>query len=97
MLRDPRSVLVSNAHYIAVDKGHRFHYLLGNKVSFDARIEILLRGSITHQLPPFSWTLSRYASWLGKADLVAKFEDLVGGQVAGHMNVRFKSFDNSAA
>ncbi len=78
MVRDPRDIVVSMVHYIPKRKRHPFYELFGSETDFSARLRLAIRGSSQHGLISIGERLRRFEGWLDEADLVVRFEDLVG-------------------
>lgn len=83
MLRDPRDVLLSNAHYIPQDRRHRFRRALAKFDSIEDRLRLLILGDERTGIPGVRWTLERYAGWIDSADCLIRFEDLIGRSGGG--------------
>lgn len=84
VIRDPRDVLVSHAHFFAKKRDYFLHELF-SELSFDDRVEATLRGGRflngKLHLESFSAVLSRVDPWVSQSFddvLVIRFEDLVG-------------------
>jgi sulfotransferase 6B1 len=82
IVRDPRDVMVSLAHYLASDPSHHFHRRLA-PIALPDRLSALITGfpadSTSPGLPPIGDRLALYQPWLtNPAVCVVRFEDLVG-------------------
>ncbi len=87
MLRDPRDVAVSLAHYIPRQPQHRFYELFQQTPDLHERIRLAIRGSEETGFPSMVQRLRGYRGWLGSelSDSVMKvhFEDLIGERGGG--------------
>lgn len=83
MVRDPRDVVMSNAYYLAQDKGHRFHKIFRDISDLNERVSLLIHGDKSINLNPIEWTFGRYHSWFGHCHNIIKFEDLIGERGGG--------------
>lgn len=82
IIRDPRDVMVSLAHYLASDPSHHFHRRLA-PVPFPDRLSALITGfpadASSPGLPSIGDRLTLYQPWLANPGVcVVRFEDLVG-------------------
>jgi sulfotransferase 6B1 len=82
IVRDPRDVMVSAAHYIASDPSHHFYRRLA-PVPFPERLSALITGfpadATSPGLPSIGDRLALYQAWLSDPGVcVVRFEDLVG-------------------
>ena len=82
IVRDPRDVMVSLAHYLASDRSHHFHRRLA-PVPFPDRLSALITGfpadASSPGLPSIGDRLALYRPWLARPGVcVVRFEELVG-------------------
>jgi hypothetical protein len=84
VIRDPRDVVVSEAHYVSSDPKHRGHELFARQATFKDMLMLVIRGDEEHGWLPMAETLQRYDGWLSSGALVLRFEDLIGTAGGGH-------------
>jgi sulfotransferase 6B1 len=87
IVRDPRDLVVSAAHYIASDPSHHLYRRLA-PLPFPERLTSLITGfpadSLAPALPSIGVRLAQYQAWLVDPQVCAvRFEDLVGPAGAG--------------
>jgi hypothetical protein len=82
LVRDPRDLLVSQAHYIAAERGHHLHHLFAGQPTLHDRLRLAISGDVRYGLPSIGRRLDDFAGWLDDSDLVVRYEDLVGGDAA---------------
>lgn len=100
ILRDPRDVLVSSAHFFAKKKDY-YLYPLFSKLAFEERIKGSLEGGLFPEiglrLESFHSCLEKVAAWQDKQDvLFIKFEDLIGEQGGGSKKNQLETIQNVA-
>jgi hypothetical protein len=83
LVRDPRDVAVSTAHYIATQRGHQFHTLFAGLPDVAARVRVALLGSASGGFISMAERLAQFAGWLDAAHLVVRFEELIGARGGG--------------
>lgn len=83
MIRDPRDIVVSQAHFIAGRKQHAHHRAFADLEALTDRMELVIRGSERHGIAPIRHRLDAYAPWLSSTSLVVRYEDLVGSGGGG--------------
>jgi hypothetical protein len=87
--RDPRDVVVSEAHYLReMNRWHRLHRHFASLPSMNDAIALSIAGFDPPidglEYPNIAERFARYAGWLKNADCLAiRFEDLVSGQQPG--------------
>lgn len=84
MVRDPRDVVVSQAHYILGQRRHRNHELFRSQKSFRDCVSLSIVGHPDTNLLSIGETLRRFEGWMRDGVLVVRFEDLVGSQGQGN-------------
>jgi len=95
IIRDPRDVLVSHAHFFAQKKDYFLYPILSN-LSFEERIRITLKGGYFEKyklyINSFRSALENLLLWK-KSDncLIVKFEDLIGEKGGGTKEKQFKT------
>jgi len=85
IIRDPRDVLLSWAHYVPTIKYHYGYHGLKD-LPLEDRIQLILHGyeSNNFSLESFPNILQRSLEWINKEDiLIVKFEELVGPKGGG--------------
>jgi hypothetical protein len=88
VIRDPRDVAVSEAHYLAGRTDHRLHELFASQPSLQDMVMLVVRGEPDHHVFSMGEKLHRYEGWLDSGALVVRFEDLVGGAGGGDDEVQ---------
>jgi hypothetical protein len=83
LVRDPRDIVVSSAFYIMKNAKHHLHQLFQSLPDDRARIALLVRGDAANGVSSIAERLERFSGWLTAANLVVRFEDLVGAQGGG--------------
>jgi hypothetical protein len=83
MIRDPRDIVVSQAHFIAGRQQHAHHRAFADLEALTDRMELAIRGSERHGIAPIRHRLDAYAPWLSSPSLVVRYEDLVGSGGGG--------------
>ena len=78
LIRDPRDIVLSQAHYAVKHPGHPFHEAFAQAPDLRGRIEVAIDGDTAVGLMSIAQRLDLYEGWLSGADLVVRFEDLVG-------------------
>lgn len=98
IVRDPRDVLVSHAHFFAKKKDY-FLYPLFSNLSFEKRIIVTLKGGyfkeINLHLNSFRYALNNVLEW-NNSDicLIVKFEDLIGEKGGGSREKQYEAIKN---
>jgi sulfotransferase 6B1 len=88
MIRDPRDVIVSHAHYVLSKDQHPLHVYYRN-LDWEQRLRISITGcsaaqSGTRALKPMAARFKAFLSWMDFADvLCVRFEQLVGAAGGG--------------
>jgi hypothetical protein len=83
LIRDPRDVVVSEAHYLSTNRDHRLHELFARQPSFEDMLRLVIVGDDEHGVVGIARKLDRYGGWLASDALVVRFEDLIGGDGGG--------------
>ena len=78
VIRDPRDVVVSEAHYLAANRSHRLHALFSGQATLKDMVLLNVRGNQEHGVFSIGEKLGRYRGWLDSGALVVRFEDLIG-------------------
>ena len=82
LVRDPRDVALSDAHYIARSPRHPRHAAFAAEATVRDRVVLRIRGRPEQGVAPLARMLACQAGWLRSGALVLRFEDLVGAEVA---------------
>lgn len=85
VVRDPRDIAVSLAHFIADHRDHPLHSLYAAQPDLKSRIEVAIAGAADHRppAPPLALILEGFAGWLDSGAQVVRFEDLIGPRGGG--------------
>ena len=81
MVRDPRDVVVSTAHFVVAEPSHPWHARYLAEPDVGARIRLTIAGDA--QVVPIGRLLAGYGDWEREGALVVRFEDLVGAAGGG--------------
>jgi len=77
VVRDPRDIVVSEAHYLAeMNRWHRLSRVFARIESEGGRIDLAIDGDPEHEYPPVGDRLKWYLPWVAQADAVVRFEDV---------------------
>ena len=85
VIRDPRDIAVSLAHYIESRGDHPLHFAYSERPDTRSRIELAILGD-TEARPPapsLESLLAAFAGWLDSGALVVRFEELIGARGGG--------------
>jgi hypothetical protein len=85
LIRDPRDIVLSQAHYAVNHPRHPFHQAFARAHDLRGRIMVAIDGDEAVGLESIAQRLDRYDGWLIGADLVVRFEDLVGPSGGGDL------------
>jgi hypothetical protein len=79
LVRDPRAIVVSEAHYLAEMAPWNHLHRLFRDLSHEERMWTSIEGSSREPqlFPDIGERLRRYVGWVGRADCLVRFEDLV--------------------
>lgn len=77
MIRDPRDIVVSTAHYAVSNPSHPWHSRYMREPDVAARIRLTIRGDGT-EVEPIRDLLAGFMDWRRAGAEVVRFEDLVG-------------------
>lgn len=84
LVRDPRDIVVSQAHYITQRRDHPQHDLFRSAENLEARVLLAIRGNAKTGLDSVGSRLKAYAGWLKETRvLTLRYEDLIGPQGGG--------------
>ncbi len=88
LMRDPRDIVVSEAHYQAGHRTHRLHEVFARQATLKDRLLLSIRGDRQHGVLPIAEKLERYSGWLASGAFVMRFEDLIGSAGGGEDAIR---------
>lgn len=83
LVRDPRDIVLSQAHYAVTRPDHPFHEAFARCATLEDRIRVAIDGDDATGLASVAQRLDRYAGWMRGHALLVRFEDLVGPQGGG--------------
>jgi hypothetical protein len=85
VIRDPRDIAVSLAHYIGRRGDHPLHVAYRERPDLRARIELAILGDAEARppAPSLESVLAGFAGWLESGALVVRYEDLIGERGGG--------------
>lgn len=85
VVRDPRDIVVSIAHYITSREDHPLHSTFDEREDMRARIALAISGDMEARppAPSIEQLLGLFSGWLRDGALVVRFEDLVGERGGG--------------
>jgi sulfotransferase 6B1 len=85
VVRDPRDMAVSLAHYIESRGDHPLHFAYSERPDERSRIELAILGDAEARppAPSLESLLAGFAGWLDSGALVVRFEDLIGARGGG--------------
>jgi sulfotransferase 6B1 len=86
MVRDPRDVAISEAHFIAGQPDHWMHEAF--RAAPDTRSRIWLAINGVGELPSLSQRFPPHMAWRDAGALMVRFEDLVGPEGGGSLDVQ---------
>lgn len=77
IVRDPRDIVVSHAHYIKNFEGHEWNHLVAERPDLDSRIRLFIEGDEEAGIESIGEVLNGFSGWLEHADVTVRYEDLV--------------------
>jgi hypothetical protein len=85
VIRDPRDIAVSLAHYIEGSGDHPLHAAYRERPDLRARIELAILGDSKARppAPSLESVLGGFAGWLESGSLVVRYEELIGARGGG--------------
>ena len=83
LIRDPRDVVLSEAHYAAARPNHPYHAAFERCTTLADRIRVAIDGDEAVDMRSIAVRLDRYGGWLDGTAHVVRFEDLVGPRGGG--------------
>jgi sulfotransferase 6B1 len=89
MVRDPRDVAVSEAHFIPAQPEHFMHEEFRSVADTQARIRLVITG--TGRLASLAERVPQHLGWRNVGALVVRFEDLVGPEGGGSLEAQLES------
>ncbi|HOI28594.1 MAG TPA: hypothetical protein PLZ15_02455 [Melioribacteraceae bacterium] len=93
VIRDPRDVVISKAHYPLIDKKHRFNSLFRGKDEYN-RIELAIVGSKKDGLLSIAEIFNNFYGWLAQSDYVVRFEDIIGSNGGGSLEKQIHTINS---
>ena len=75
VIRDPRDIVVSRAHYVARNREHPYHFLFEGR-SLKERIRLAIVGDPETGYVGIRERLERFAGWIDTSAFVVRFEQL---------------------
>lgn len=81
--RDPRDVVVSQAHYALANEDHPLHEAFRNRPDLRSRVRLAIEGDGASGLESVGTRLRQFSGWLDADCFRLRFEDLVGPQGGG--------------
>lgn len=75
VIRDPRDVVVSNAHFIPTLTKH-VHYQALHELPFEQRLDILIKGSDSLKVESVFDKTTPFAPWTNELGITVRFENL---------------------
>ena len=83
-IRDPRDLVVSHAHYVSATPRHYLYEVYRRYPDFRDRLRLSIVGHPDSGFPSIGERLRDFAGWLERADVVVRFESLVGSAGGGN-------------
>jgi hypothetical protein len=83
LTRDPRDIVLSQAHYAVQKPDHPFHQAFAGQSDLRGRVRVAIDGDPASGLPSIGDRLERYEGWLHGAAETVRFEDLIGPNGGG--------------
>lgn len=83
IVRDPRDIAVSLAHYVVREKAHPHHELFTQLPTFVDRYRLAIEGAPERGLQSMPDRLQHFSGWLSEDLLLLRFEELVGARGGG--------------
>ncbi len=88
LIRDPRDIVVSQAHFVSGRPAHPHHATLAGIEDHQGRLRRVILGDPERSMPSIRQRLQSYAGWLASEALVVRYEDLVGVFGGGDADVQ---------
>jgi hypothetical protein len=89
MIRDPRDVAISDAHFIAANPDHWAHAEFSAAKDTQSRIRLSITGG--GRFPSLVDRVAPHLGWQDAGALVVRFEELVGPEGGGSLDAQLKS------
>lgn len=83
LIRDPRDIVVSQAHFAANRPDHPYHEAFAGAATVADRVRIAIDGHEPSGLLSVKERMDRYEGWLHGPAYVVRFEDLIGPSGGG--------------
>jgi hypothetical protein len=81
-VRDPRDILLSDAHYLYSNRSHPLHERFRMMDNVDDRAMLLIQGDQSAGIIPFPELLRNFSGWLATDAIVLHYEDLVSSSLS---------------
>lgn len=83
LIRDPRDIVVSQAHFVAGRPQHAHYETFAAEPSLKERMRLVIQGHQSLGYPSLRSRLSSYMGWLDSESLVVRYEDIIGAAGGG--------------
>lgn len=93
LIRDPRDIVISQAHYVVKNDRHPHHHTLSQVDEFQQRLRTVIVGDPDRGMPSLRSRLEAYAGWLSSSSLVVRYEDLIGASGGGTAKAQLASLE----
>lgn len=93
LIRDPRDIVISQAHYVVKNDRHPHHDTLRQVDDFQQRLRTVIVGDPDRGMPSLRSRLAAYADWLSSSALVVRYEDLIGAAGGGTDRAQLESLE----
>lgn len=77
VVRHPRDIVVSQAHYVYTHTAHQWHRQIADKPALRDRVAYFIRGDQAAGIASIGGVLDLYLGWLDAGCRLTRFEDLV--------------------
>lgn len=91
LMRDPRDIIISQAHYIPKNPSHPFHEVVSRAEDFGSRLRLIIAGDPDAGFPSIGERFKAFAGWLGSGALPVRFEDLIGPSGGGAKEIQHQT------
>jgi hypothetical protein len=90
LIRDPRDMAVSRAHYVSRTMSHPHHDLFAARPDRE-RLRLAIVGDVERGVPSLRERLDAFAGWLDGPWAVIRFEDLIGPDGGGDRSSQLRT------
>lgn len=94
LIRDPRDIVISQAHYVVGRDKHPHHETLRRVEDFQERLRTVITGDPGEGMPSLRSRLESYQGWLDSSCLVVRYEDLIGSSGGGSSDQQRKTLES---